>query len=65
MHVWLYEKLAQKNLSQAKLAEMLGISKHTLNRKFSGKAPFLYDEVVRICDILEIDEPRKYFGTKK
>jgi len=44
-----------------RLAEMIGIDKGTLNKKFGGKLPFLYSEVVRICEILRIDNPIPYF----
>jgi|GEM_PF-2751554 len=61
MEPWLYEKLHSQKLTQAKLAEMIGIDKGTLNKKFGGKLPFLYSEVVRICEILRIDNPIPYF----
>lgn len=64
MEVWVYAKLRERNLTQKQLAAMLGISSGTLCKKFGGKLPFLYDEVIRICDIFGIDNPRDYFSGK-
>lgn len=61
MEPWLYEKLKANQLTQKKLAEQIGISKYTLNKKFGGKLPFLYSEVAQICEILKIDNPIPYF----
>lgn len=61
MEVWLYEKLKDNQLTQKKLAEKIGISQCTLSKKFLGKLPFLYSEVVAICEILKIDNPLPYF----
>lgn len=65
METWLYNSLQKKKLSQAKLAEMIGIDKSTLNKKFCGKLPFLYREVADICEILEIENPLPYFPKKR
>ena len=65
METWLYDRLKKKGLSQAKLAEMIGINKTTLNKKFCGKLPFLYREVADICEILEIENPLPYFPKKR
>lgn len=65
METWLYDRLQKKGLSQAKLAEMIGIDKTTLNKKFNGKLPFYYTEVADICAILEIDNPLPYFPQKR
>ena len=65
METWLYEKLKSKGLSQAKVAEKIGIDRGTLNKKFCGKLPFLYKEVVDICEVLDIDNPLPYFPTKR
>ena len=61
MEPWLYEKLKANQLTQKKLAEQIGIDKGTLNKKFGGKLPFLYSEVIQICEILKIDNPIPYF----
>lgn len=65
MEVWLYDKLKKKGLSQATLAEKIGIDKVTLNRKFQGKSPFMYTEVADICEILDIDNPLPFFPKKR
>lgn len=58
-----FEALHNKGLSQAKLAEMVGISPRALCQKFKGQRPFLYREVVKICEILNIENPMHFpFG---
>ena len=56
-----YKEMTKELLTAAKLAEQIGISQYTLSRKFLGKNPFLYDEVVQICEMLKIDNPIPYF----
>lgn len=65
MEVWLYAKLKEKKISQKHLAEQIGISEKGLSNKFNGRAPFLYEEVIKICDVLGIENPREYFKTEK
>lgn len=65
MENWLYEKLKEKKLTQKQLAEMIGIVPTTLSKKFHGELPFIYDEVVRMCEILEISNPLPYFPKKR
>ena len=65
METWLYSKLKEKGTTQKELARMVGILPSTLSKKFHGELPFLYSEVVRICEILEIDNPLPYFPQKR
>ncbi len=66
MEVWLFERLRAKKMSQAQLARRIGIAPRTLCNKFGGKVPFTYNEVVVICDILEISNPLDYkWGNEK
>lgn len=60
MQPWLYEKLQKKGLTQAKLARRIDKDPSLLCKKFNGKQPFLYSEVVQICRELEIDNPLAY-----
>ena len=60
MQVWLYEKLQQKGLTQAELARRIDVHPRSLCKKFQGKQPFLYREVVAICRELEIDNPLRF-----
>lgn len=48
-------RLAELGYTKTSLAEYLGIKRNTLSIKFSGKRPFLVEEVSSICDYLEID----------
>ena len=52
-----FQALHRKGISQAKLAGKIGISPRALCQKFGGKRPFLYREVVKICNILDIQNP--------
>lgn len=60
MQPWLYEKLQQKGLTQAELARRIGKDNSLLCKKFQGKHPFLYSEVVMICRELGIENPLAY-----
>lgn len=40
--------------TQATFAELLGVSKNTLNAKLNGKASITTEEAKRMCDILNI-----------
>lgn len=58
----LQDKMQEKQLSQRKLAKMLGVAPRTLCNKLQGKAPLLYREAIRICEILDIENPIGYFN---
>ena len=60
MQEWVKEKLKEKGLSQAELARRIGMDNSYLTKKFQGKHPFLYSEVVAICRELGIDNPLDY-----
>jgi DNA-binding Xre family transcriptional regulator len=47
--------MARQKLSAAKLSATVGIPKATLSRKLNGKTPFLVDELMSICDVLDVD----------
>ena len=46
--------LAEKDLTQKYLAELLGLSPVTINQKINGTLDFTYTEVEIICDELEV-----------
>jgi transcriptional regulator with XRE-family HTH domain len=52
------EKRAEKGYSAASLGEKVGIGEDAMLKKEKGVAPFFFDELARICDILEA--PRLY-----
>ena len=53
--------LKEKELSQEQLAKKMGITAQTLNAKLNEHRAFTVDEVKKICNILEIDNPQLYF----
>lgn len=57
-------RIAEKGLSQARVAEMLGITPKTFYEKM-GRGVFGSDEVEVMIDILEIEDPVRIFFAKK
>lgn len=57
-------KMTEKGYTQEKLAQAVGISTNSLSRKLLGERQFRLGEVVKICEVLEIDDPRDIFFTK-
>ena len=54
-------KIAEKGFTQESLAKAVGISTNSMSRKLLGERQFRLKEVVRICEVLEIDDPRDIF----
>jgi|Cm827metagenome_2_1110796.scaffolds.fasta_scaffold47939_1 DNA-binding helix-turn-helix protein len=54
-------KMAEKGISQDRLAVRIGISPQTLCRKISGKRDFKLAEIVKICEVLNIENPIDIF----
>lgn len=54
-------KMAEKGFTQAQVANKIGISTNSLSRKILGKREFTLSEVIRLCNVLEIDEPKTIF----
>lgn len=48
--------MAEKRISQRKMAELLGMNKNTFNAKVNGKAKFTTDEATKICEILGVTD---------
>ncbi|MEG0430274.1 MAG: helix-turn-helix transcriptional regulator [Anaerovoracaceae bacterium] len=57
-------RIAEKGLTQQELANKIGISNNSLSRKMLGKRQFALGEVIRICDVLEIENPKEIFFGK-
>ena len=57
-------RIDEKGLSQARVAEKLGITPKTFYEKM-GRGVFGSDEVEIMIDILEIEDPVKIFFVKK
>lgn len=60
-------KMIEKYGSQSQFAEAFGTSENTMSRKMQSKTPFSRDDIVRICDMLNIpkDQIGYYFFTEK
>lgn len=56
-------KIAEKGLSQSRVAEYIGIAPKTFYEKM-GKGVFGSDEIEKMIDLLEIKEPVKIFFKK-
>lgn len=54
-------KMAEAHVSQAKLSKQLGITVQALNAKINGKSPFTLEEVVKITDYLDLEDPVNIF----
>lgn len=52
-------EIAAKGLTMREVAHMTGISRNSFSAKINGKTPFNTEEVVRLCEVLEIDDPIK------
>lgn len=55
--------MTEKGYTQEKLAKAVGISTNSMSRKLLGERQFRLGEVVKICEVLEIDDPRDIFFT--
>lgn len=51
--------MAEKKISQRKMASMMGISKNTLNAILNGKGTVDTEKALQICEILGIDNMEK------
>ncbi len=53
--------LFRAGISQAKVAAQLGINAKTASQKLTGQKDFWWREVVALCDLLGIENPREVF----
>ena len=56
-------KMIEKGYTQEGLAKAVGISTNSMSRKLLGTRQFRLGEVVKICEVLDIDDPRDIFFT--
>lgn len=63
----LRERIREKGLNQKQLATLIGISEGQLCKKMSGEYVFKQNEIIRMCEILEIEasEISEYFFCSK
>lgn len=54
-------KMAERKISQGRLAEKLGITVQSLNAKLNGRSPFTLNEAVEITELLQLDNPVDIF----
>lgn len=57
-------KMKEMGLSQKQTSNILGISTQSFNAKINNKTQFTLGEVISLCEILNIDNPKDYFFTK-
>lgn len=57
----LKQKMKEKGMPQYKLAKRIGISENSLSRKLLGKRDFRLGEIIDICRVLEIKNPKLIF----
>ena len=52
-------KMTLLGMSQAKVADKMGISVNTMSSRMQGHTSFTLKEVARLCEILEIQDPEE------
>ena len=59
--------MTEKNYTQKKLCEVIGISENSFTNKLKGRSNFASDEIVKICNVLDIStiSVGAYFFTPK
>lgn len=59
-------KMAEKGYTIGRLAQAIPVSRKTLSDKLNGcSKEFKFWEMARIAEILELDEPGRYFFAQK
>lgn len=48
-------EMAKHKMSQGNLADVLGVSRNTINKKLLGKTDWTIEEVEKICDFFKKD----------
>lgn len=49
-------RIREKGMTQAELAQKIGMSAATLNKKLRGHTEFMQSEISSVCDALGIDD---------
>lgn len=57
-------KIVEQGMTQGEVAKMIGISPNSLSRKLSGRRDFTLSEVMSLCTVLEIQDPKIFFCNK-
>lgn len=54
-------KMTERRVSQKRMAKELGITVQSLNAKLNGRSKFTLEEVVKITEILSLEDPVDIF----
>lgn len=54
-------KIKEKGLNQTEIAQLIGISHAAFNYKINNNGSFSVDEIMKICEILNIKDKDAYF----
>ena len=50
--------MAEQRITQRDLAKSIGIAENSLSNKLNGRYAFNTDEAIKICDVLNISDPK-------
>lgn len=54
-------KMTEQHLSQKSMADLLGITVQCLNAKINGRSQFTLEEVIKITEVLSLEDPVDIF----
>lgn len=54
-------KMQEHKLTNAQVADMLGISSQSFSYKLNNRVEFKASEIIKLCDILKIEDKESYF----
>lgn len=57
--------LAERGISQKEVAKAIGMNENYFSDRMTGDVDFRWSEVVKICRLLEIENPLKVFEPKE
>ena len=57
--------LAERGISQKAVAKAIGMNENYFSDRMTGDVDFRWSEVVKICRLLEIENPLKVFEPKE
>lgn len=56
-------RIKEKNMSQKDVAKILNITLQSFNAKLNNKQQFTLGEVIKLSEILDIEDPKTFFFT--
>lgn len=57
-------KIVERGMTQREVAEIIGILANSFSRKINGKRDFLLSEAIKLCSVLNLENPREIFFEK-